>query len=314
MSQSQSQVRVIDPILSKVVRGFSQSQGGFVAGMVFPRVPVSAYGGTIIEFGKESFRLVNTRRAPGTATQRVKFGYDGKPYAIVPSALDAQVPREWMRDATQVPGIDLASRAIRVVHNVLALGHEYASAQLALDPAKYGANNKVTYTTANSWWVDTSDPLKDISEAKDAIRAKTGMKPNLLVLSPSALSALKVHPKLIERIKYTKAESLTLEMLANLFEVPKVVEAEGIVASGAQDAFGDIWKKDALLCYSDQSPAASNEVPSYGYTYVIEGMPAVEKPWWEDSTKSWIYGVSDDNTPVVAGADAGYLFQNAGVK
>ena len=306
-----SQTRVIDPILSKFARGYVQSN--FVGSLIFPRVPVVAYGGRVIEFGKESFKLVNTRRAPGGATKRIKFGYEGKPYAIVPSALEAKVPRELMRDASQVPGIDLASRSIAVVKDVMDLSHEYECASLALDPNNYGNNNKLSYARSDSWAVDSSDPKKDIDEASEAIRASTGRKPNLLTVSPLALSALKSHPKLIERFKYAVGGRLTLQQLQEILEIEQIVEGDAIVA-GVDDAFGDVWRKDAHLCYRDKSPSPSHEVPSFGYTYFIEGHPLVEKPYWDANAKSWIYGVSDDNAPVIAGSGAGFLFQNAGLR
>ncbi|HHA2602409.1 TPA: hypothetical protein ACOEOE_004596, partial [Stenotrophomonas maltophilia] len=57
---------------------------------------------------------------------------------------------------------------------------------------------------------------------------------------------------------------------------------------------------------------ANVEEPSYGYGYRIEGMPLVEVPYWDNSAKSWIYGVSNDATPVLAGMAAGYLISGAG--
>ncbi|WP_311515270.1 hypothetical protein [Oligella urethralis] len=306
-----SQTRIVDPILSKVVRGFSQEE--LIGNIIFPRVPVAAYGGKIIEFGKEAFRLVNSRRAPGAATKRIGFGYEGKPYVIIPSALEAIVPREMMRDASQVPGIDLASRAIQLVSNVMALNHEHECASLALNASSYGSDNKITYTASDSWYADTSNPLKDINEAKEAIRAATGRYPNLLTLSPSALSALKTHPTLLKRVQGVVIDALTIKQLEGILEIDRIVVGKGVLASD-DDNFSDVWRKDAHLCFSDPSPSPNRELPSFGYTYFIEGHPMVEKPYWEENIKSWVYGVSDDNAPVIAGAGAGYLFQNAGLK
>lgn len=303
-----AQTRVIDPILSKVVRGYQQAN--MVGIKLFPRVPVVAYGGTTLQFGKESFQLINTARAPGTATKRIQFGYEGKPYAIIPQALEAVVPRESLRDASQVPGINLATRSIALVQNVMALGHEHKSAMLATDPSNYGSDNKTKFTSSNSWKTPDSDPLKDIANAKEAIRQATGMQPNRLVVSPTVLSALKQHPKIIERIKYTRADSVSIEMLKTLLELSDIVEAPAVVANG--DKFGDVWGNHAVLAFVSDSPSPSHELPSYGYTYVIEGHPVVEKPYWDENTKSWVYGVSDDCVPVIAGADAGFLFESVG--
>src|SRR5690606_18773494 len=109
MPMNNQQVRVIDPILSNVAQGYRHPERvGFA---LFPRVPVKQRGGQIIEFGRESFKRYKTRRAPGSNTKRVQFGYEGKPFALVQDALEGQVPWEHMQDANQVPGIDLGTQA-----------------------------------------------------------------------------------------------------------------------------------------------------------------------------------------------------------
>jgi len=79
-----------------------------------------------------------------------------------------------------------------------------------------------------------------------------------------------------------------------------------------QDAFGDVWGNDVVLAYTNISSDPNVEEPSFGYTYAIEGHPLVEQPYWDPNSKSWIYGVSFDNTPVLSGITAGYLIQDAG--
>ena len=127
--QTLAQTRVVDPILSEHARGYRRP--GNVARALFPLAPVNQYGGKVIQFGKEAFRLYNAKRAPGSNVKRIDFGYEGAPYAIVPSALEAKVPWERMKDASAVPGINLATRATNLVLSALQLAQEYDSAQLA---------------------------------------------------------------------------------------------------------------------------------------------------------------------------------------
>ena len=63
------QARVIDQILTTVARGYKNS--AFVGMTLFPYVPVGQRGGRILKFGKEAFRLYETRRAPGGLVGRV---------------------------------------------------------------------------------------------------------------------------------------------------------------------------------------------------------------------------------------------------
>ena len=42
----------------------------------------------------------------------------------------------------------------------------------------------------------------------------------------------------------------------------------------------------------------------------MRGHPLVETPYWDGNTKSWIYGVSYERAPVLAGMSAGYLISS----
>ena len=142
--------RIIDPILSTHASGYRHPER--VGNLLFPAVPVGVSGGQRLEFGKESFRLYNARRAPGSDTKRIQFGYAGKPFALTQEALEAAVPREWMRDASQVPGIDLAARAVNLVMNSVTLLLEYQQATIATTAANYDNDHKVTLAGA-TWLV-----------------------------------------------------------------------------------------------------------------------------------------------------------------
>lgn len=308
-----AQHRVIDPILSEHARGYVHP--GNVAHVLFPQAPVDAYGGQVLTFGKESFKLYNTRRAPGSATKRVTFGYAGDPYAIVPSALESLVPREHMNDAKQVPGIDLAAGAVDLTLTSLHLAHEHECATLARDASKYDVNHKVTLTTTSKWTSDTATPSKDISNAIESTRASIGIRPNTVVLSASAFAALQFHPKILDRLKYTGRDSLTTDLLAKLWNVQTVVVGEAVVATGQNGDFSDVWGHDVVVAYVApimKGRSADARRPSYGYTYTMRGHPLVEKPYWEENAKSWVYGVSYDNTPVLSGMTAGFLIKDAG--
>ena len=299
-------VRIIDPILTTHVQGYRMP--GLVGDKLFPRVPVGASGGQVIEFGKEAFQRYNARRAPGADTQRIRFGYQGKPFALVQDSLESPVPREWQRDASKVPGIDLGRRAVNLTQNVILRLLEEDQATLAITAANYDADHKVTLAGEDKWSAATGLPLKDIKTAKEAVRATTGMDPNTLVLSPSAWSAAQENPSVVERFKFTTNSPITLADFAKLVEIDTVVVGKAVTADAA-GAFSDVWGNNAVLAYVP--PAASGqEEPSYGYTYVMEGHPMVEKPYYDDRAKSWIYGGTFERCPVLTGMLAGFLIQN----
>lgn len=302
------QVRVVDPVLSQVALGYRHPE--HVGMYLFPAVPVQVSGGQVIEFGRESFRLYQTLRAPGAATKRVQFGYLGRPYALANHSLEGQVPREHLRDASRAPGIDLATRAVRSVMATMSLALEYEQAQLARDASAYDADHKVDVSSAP--WSDAAngDPAGDIEAGKEAIRASVGIYPNTLLLSARAFSAVKRHPSVVDRVKYTSRDSITPEMLAQMWDLQRVVVGRAIAFSADGQSI-DVWGDDAILAYVPEAPAGMEE-PSFGYTYTMEGHPLVEEPYYDANAKSWIYPVTYERAPVLTGITSGYLIQHAG--
>lgn len=307
-NMTNAQARVIDPILTTVAQGCKNGQ--MVADYLFPVVPVDQRGGKILQFGKEDFELYNTARAPGTNTKRVQFGHLGLPYALEQHALEGKVAFEHLQEANQVPGINLGRGAVTKTQNIILLSNEYQAASIARNAANYAAANKATLAGTSRWddyASGVSDPAADVDVAVEAIRAQVGMRPNTVVLSPKAFKAAKRHPKLIDRIKYTSRESLTLELLADLFDVERVVSGDAIY--NANGAMTDVWGKDVVVAYTEIATADDGGAPSYGYTYRLRGNPMVEMAYQDRNAKSWIYPVTDERAPVIAAASAGYLLQ-----
>jgi len=303
MPMNPSQARVIDPILSTIVQGYRNAD--FVGVALFPRVPVAVAGGKIIEFGKEHFLAYQTGRTPGSATKRISFGYQGKPYALENHALEAPVPREYMRDASKVPGVNLGTRAVNLVMRAEGLGLEIQQAALATDASQYGTNNKITLAGTDKFSDDTSDIFGTFDDAKEAVRSSCGMYPNVALFGPKAFRATKNHAKVVDRFKYTSKDSVTPEMLANLLELDRVVVGKAVKATDA-GVMSDVWGNYIVLAYVPAAPSQQEE-PSYGYTYTMEGHPFVEAPYWDPSSKSWIYGVTDERSPVLSGIASGFL-------
>lgn len=302
---------VVDPILSTYARGYRNSE--FVAQMLFPRVTVPNRSMRVLKFGKEAFRTMNTRRAPGADKKRVQYGYASDPISLVQDALEGVVPIEHQEEAMSVPGIDLGQGAVQMVLDVVDLGLELDCATMARNPANYGSNNKVTLTTTARWTDSASTPQADVDAGKEAVRRFIGRYPNTMVMGPNAFNALRRHAAVKEQFKYTGRDSVTAEMLAAFFDVRRLVVGKGVylpetAADTAQAT--DIWGDDVILAYV---PDVENfQVPSYGYTYELNGYPQVEAPYFERSNDSWIYPTKTERRAYITGADAAFLFVNAG--
>lgn len=310
MTMTPSQARIIDPVLSNVAQGYQNAQ--MVGMALFPYVPVNQRGGKIVQFAKEHFRLYSTARAPGASTKRVEFGYGSSTYALVQHALEGKVPFELMDEANAVPGINLARRSVMGVQDIIALDLEYAQAVLATTLGNYAVANRTTLSGTSQWsdYSGTSDPTTNIETAKEQVRSQIGLRANTVLLSAQAFKACKQHPKILDRIKYTGRDYVTPDLLAALWDVDRVVVGDAVYED-ATGALADVWGKHAVVAYTTTAGLADMGTPTYGYTYRLGGFPLVEVPYMDRNQKSWLYPVTDEVAPVIAGASGGYFIQNA---
>lgn len=306
--QSLRAARVIDPILTAVAQGYTNNE--MVGVNLFPSVSVAARAGTVIKFGKEDFLLYNTRRAPGQNTKRVQFGRGDGKFSLADYSLEGAVPIEIEEESNAVPGIDEGSRAVRKVQNIMALGVEYEQASLARDASQYGADNKLTVAAGDKWTVGDSDPINMVSDGIEAIRAKIGKRPNTAVIGAKVFKAMKVHPQILDRIKYTGRDVPTRELLASLFEIDKLFVGEAVFSTDGK-TLTDVWGGDVVLAHTEISSLADQGSPSYGYTYQLEGYSIVEQPYFDRNSKTWYYPVTDAREAQLVGPDAGYLLKGA---
>lgn len=301
-------IRVTDPVLSKIALGYSNPS--MIGAELFPFVDVDAVSGKIIQFGKESFRTMNTRRAPGTKTKRIQVGYESGNYSLVNNGLDASIPREWLRDQKQVPGINMQRQSVETVMQIELNNLEYEQATLARDAARYGSNNKLTLSGTDKWSDhDNSDPIGDVKAAREAIRSSTGRYPNKMTIPANVHNTLCEHPKILAKLASDERKIVTAKDYQDIFDVERVVIGASVIAD-SQDQFEDVWKNDVILAYVP-TVITSKAQPSFGYTYRLKGHPNVEQMWYDRSCKSWIAGVEYERQPLLTGIQSGFLIQSA---
>ncbi len=308
--QNPKQAAVVDPILTTVARGHRNQK--FIAQVLFPKVPVPSRTGTIISFGDEHFELYSTARAHGTDIGTIDISYDGAPFALKQYALGAKVTLEQEQEAKAALKLDISTIAVNRVIEIMLLDQEYRAAQLALNPANYGAANKATLSGSSQWSHPDSDPNAAIETAIAAISNATGEDANVAVLSRPVFAKVRRHPKVVEQFRYTSLASkpVTAKMLAELWELEEVA----IGKAAYKDANGvrqQVWAKDAVVAYTPPASLQDRGSPSYGYSYELDGYPMVEEGFFSSQKRAWIHNVIHEILPVIAGPGAGYLFTNA---
>lgn len=298
--------RVIDPILSGIVQGYSNAS--FIYTELAPHVMTPTRGGTVLKFGKEHFQVGGLNRAPGADAKRFNFGYSGEKYSTIEHTLEATVERAASQEADAVPGINMATEAVNAVMDIIQNDTEYNVANVLRDASNYATSHKVALTGSDKWSDPSSKIIAQVRAAKEVIRATTGKEPNVLAVSAKVWVSMQDHPDFVGRVSNNVTRLVTPELVAAVLGLAKVVIG-GALHIDAKGNFVDTWGTDAILAFV--TPNAAMRTPNFAYTYLLEGNPLVEAPYYENSARSWIYGVTKEYAPVIAGNDAGFLFKNA---
>lgn len=305
-------IRLVDPILSNLAFGYSNPN--LIGHELFPRVGVPAKSGKIIKFGKDAFRVINSRRAPGTVTKRITIGVADENFSLYSNALDCVVPKEWLPEAALTPGLNFQRSSLETVMQIELNNLEYEQANLARNPAAYSATNKVSLA-GNAKWIDyaNSDPIGDVKAGREAIRKKTGQYPNKMVIPADVHNILSEHPKLLAKFSNDELQIMTIEHYQKIFQVKKVVIGMSMLINpDNNDAFEDVWTNDVILAIVPEVITSMASM-SFGYNYVLDAPgnkhPNVEAFWYDRGIKSHVAGVEYERQSLLTGMDSGYLIQ-----
>jgi hypothetical protein len=259
----------VNAILTNISVAYMQNTANFIAPRVFPVVPVQKQSDLYFKYTKNDwFRDEAQIRADATESAGSGYGLGTDSYFCDVYALHKDIGGQTMANA-DAP-LNLERDATEFVTQRLQLRQEI---QWAADYFKTGVWG--TSTTPANLWSDysNSDPIGDIEVGKTTVLQNTGFMPNTLTIGYQVFTALKNHPDIVDRYKYTSADVITEEMLAALFGVDRLLVARGIKATNAQgqsEAYSFIQGKHALLTYSPAAPSLL--APSAGYTFMWQGV------------------------------------------
>lgn len=278
MAQPSQNAVHIDAILTNISVAYMQMEQNFVSTRVFPLVPVDKQSNKFFKYTKNDwFRDEAQVRADATESAGGGYNLSTDSYNATVWAFHKDVGDQTRANA-DAP-INLDREAAEFVTSRLLLRKEVDWQESFFTTGVWGQDYTGVASSPSSnqfiQWSDytNSDPIEDIEEGKEEILSTTGFMPNTLVLGYQAFRKLKNHPDLVDRIKYTSAQTITEDMLARMFEVDRVMVTKSVKATnneGAAEAYNFVFGKSAMLCYS--APSAGLLQPSAGYTFGWTGV------------------------------------------
>jgi len=254
----------IDKALENVALGYKNAD--MIAGMIMPSITVGVQGGKVHKFGKEAFRLESDKRAPGTSANKVSsYSVSSDSYFCDSHAVQDVIPME-----DQINADPAVNPEIAVTESLVAkimLRREYTSASLLFNSSNFSSAT-AALTGADRWDDDASNPLKKVSDAMEAVRGKTGAKPNTIVMGSAVYEKLRLHPDLVNKFQYTSGGVLTEEQVKAVLGVKNLLIGKAVYNSateGATEVMADVWGKSCLIAHIAEAPGL--RVPSLGYSY-----------------------------------------------
>jgi hypothetical protein len=268
----------IDAILSNISVAYVQSQDSFIADKVFPIVPVDKKSNKYFVYTKNDwFRDEAERRADATESAGGGYNLSTDSYLCDVFAFHKDIGDQTVAnaDAPLSPERDAAmfvTQRLLLRREIQWVTDYFTTGVWGTDMTGVAASPTGNQFTKWSNYA-TSDPINDIEQGKETVLSTTGFMPNTLVLGYRVFRQLKNHPDLVDRIKYTSSSVLSTEMIAQLFDVERVLVAKAVKATnneGGTAAYNFAFGDSAMLTYVAPDPGVLT--PSSGYTFAWNGV------------------------------------------
>ena len=224
-----------------------------------------------------------------------------------------ELPEEVIENAGEGPAqVDLRAIETRNAMSRLMNAYEYTVAQAITVTGSYnpyepyngtaGSQTGLGFTTwsgfhtaygtgsgAAAWSNASSNPILDILSLKRAVANQIGIRPNSMVLGTAVFDELLTNEAILDRIKYTTADSIDTDMLARYFGLERGLRvAEGRYLATDGTLLPVFPENGILLFYSPNGPSdsvmpaggANAATPAFAYTYQLTGTPAVRPEYY----------------------------------
>lgn len=232
-----------------------------IARRVLNRVPVLQRSGSYTVFDKDSvFRRESGKMARLAKPKSITENEGTSQYACRDWGLRQEVP---FGIQTLTPfQVNRLNRAVLTLQGKLDMDLEADTAALVAA----STHDAVTKT----WKDDTSDPVADMK----TLRQKVLMGSNTLVLGRRVVDRLQYHPKLLALRNTSAAGSLSLDNLAEIFEVKNVLvpEMKGITTpKGRTPVYDYLWGDEVFLFYRAPEDELSDSDATFASVFELEG-------------------------------------------
>lgn len=248
---------------------------GLVADKLFVPKPVDRDKKKIYQFDGSKLRRYNTIAATNATPQLVDEQLFSHEIELVPHKLAKEVDPSDVARADE-PGLVDEGRAVQVVTNGILLDREIIASTLACTSTNYKTTLTSAIASGSRWNEANGDPESDKIAADEALHTACGATANACVMDASTLRKLRTSPALRDRVKYSMAGPIPMELIKAFLDVEFLFVASvryNTAQEGAAATISSIWSTNVIFFV--YNPSLNLQSMSFG----LMGIPQ-QGPMW----------------------------------
>ena len=267
-----------DQALSNV--SIAVQNGELVSDRVCPTVPVDDQAGYLYVYKKSRFRVRDDSWSPGSEVKESRLEMDtSKTFFCDGHALKDFVAR----GKRQHPAVNGLIDTVEQLTEQIKLNKE-RDLVTKLIAGMTGVST--VNLAAEAWSSDSYDPIARIEADKITIAKRIGKSPNILIVNPSVLKAIRCNANvrgLLTGIQNLESARVTAQALAALLELNEVIIASAVydtVNEGQTASLDWAWPSatcGVVLAYRESNPGLKKIALGYTYRWVNVLKCAVKK-------------------------------------
>lgn len=209
----------VDQVLTNFSVAWTQSTNDFISSKVFPRLPVDKRTDRYKVYNRGQMRSVEGvfKRAPGTESRGIGWNHTHDTYYVDPYAVHVDLDDQTMAEADDP--LKLPKEATELITQRLLLSKELDWHEQFFKKDVWAMQPQ----PADLWDDAASDPIKEVGAWIDQFTLANSKAPNVMVIGTDVWRALKNHPDLVDRIKYTQRGLVTADLIGAAFEIPTIL-------------------------------------------------------------------------------------------
>lgn len=315
------QLKDVDPLLTNFSTGFVAKE--LLGETIAPLTQVSNVNGRYMVYDRSDWLIYPDERAMGTVANEIRAGkWSTDTYQVREHSLQVPVfdeEREQLGAEGSFPvDFTLDEAATELSTRSILLGHEKTVADLVRATANYAsASHFVTLAGATQWsdYSGTSDPVANIETAMRQVYTATGRAANTMLIPWIVWSYIRNHPKIVDRIKYTRiTEDDAFRQLTGFEGTIHIAESQYNAAQHEDltEVITEVWGKDVWVGIVDPVPGQRTKtfIKSFYFPYEGTSIRPVDR-WREEARKADLIRVSQRYDCKIVSNNAGYIIKAA---